>query len=345
MRLNPIATSVVSVLAFGSLPADSVAQQLDQTVCSVLASKLTPDLSYQTSAETRQKVYRSLISSESYKAFGAARNTTLDAGLTVVGYVDATLGTTSDENSWETNWSKFVNMTGSEFALSASATSLNNKWNPELLSALLQGCTTTSFYGQLVAINTGNDGFTVKLNGIGKWELSGVKASPADASLTCSGDEKATEDNPITKYDDRLLTCSKDPRATISVTVSSSQGDAGPFMVLSVEDSLRQQIKDGSSVLGGAIIRIEKKLAELDAKQAVQADSIKSATAAIQLNRAELSYMIVPNSTSCPAGWENFGNAGFLLQTANVDRAALGRGGPYGGGEWTWTHPYLCKRQ
>jgi hypothetical protein len=340
-------TSLALSAAFAVIQIQGVrAQTVDQSVCSILASKLTPDLSRQTSADVRSGIYRNIAKSEAYRAFGAANSATLDAGLTVVGYVDATLGTTSDSSNWEKNWSSFSNMTTSEFATASQSTNFSSRYNPALIQSLLKDCQTASFYGQLVNVSATSDAFIIKLHGINKWQLTSLKANPPDAKFACGGDEAATDDKPIDKIADRLLTCVKDPNQTISVTVSSSLGDAGPFEIYSVADGLRHQIDDSVGATSKRVSALEQEVQRLRSQTMTDSDQLKNVSSALQVGRTELSYVIVPRGADCPVGWSYFGTIGFLMTTSDVDRAGLGRGGAYASdGHWTWTHPQLCKRQ
>jgi hypothetical protein len=59
-------------------------------------------------------------------------------------------------------------------------------------------------------------------------------------------------------------------------------------------------------------------------------------------DRKAVSYIFIKEN-ECPAGWSKIGRSGFLVETG-AKAVAFGPGGPYGAGEWTWTHPILCRR-
>src|SRR5262249_14435687 len=131
--------------------------------CTILASKLTPDLSSQTSYATRFAIYQSIIRDQRFSSYETAKSTALDAGLSVLDYVDLTLGTHSDDKSWSTNWIKFNSLTFAEASSSNSFTTNTNKWNPALIQTFLQGCPPNAkgFYAQVTNVAQDHGSFTI----------------------------------------------------------------------------------------------------------------------------------------------------------------------------------------
>jgi hypothetical protein len=212
------------------------AQSTDPNVCAVLANKITPDISSQSTVYDRFAIFQQLISDQRFQDYNTANSTNLDGGLTVVGYVDLFLGTQSDSKSWQTNWENFKKSTYYSAASTFNSSTFQSTWSSDVITAIAN-C--NNFYGLVMAVTPDQRSFTIKLHGIGNWQLFGI--SPLDPALTCNGDERATPQQPINFVNDHLLQCQKDPNVTLLVSVHDSQQDVGPFTIYSVADNIQHQ--------------------------------------------------------------------------------------------------------
>jgi hypothetical protein len=249
------------------LGGPALAQPADDA-CTILASKLTPDLSSQTSYATRFSIYQKIISDQKYSSYQTAQSSQLDAGLSVLDYVDLTLGTRSDNKSWSTNWSKFNSLTFSEASSSDSFTTNSNKWNPGLIQALLQGCPQNAkgFYAQVTNVAQDHGSFTITVHGIGNWKLEGIIAVPKDAKFTCGDDSDATKKNPIDKTNVSQINCEKDENKTLAVSIASNEDDVGPFNLLSIADDLRARASDYNQVVASRFSALSQRIADLESR-------------------------------------------------------------------------------
>jgi hypothetical protein len=233
--------------------------------CTILASKLTPDISSQTSYATRFSIYQKIISDERFSSYQTAQSTSLDGSLSVLDYVDLTLGTHSDENSWSKNWSKFKVLTFSSASSSESFASSTNKWNPGVIQALLQGCSQAAqgFYAQVTNVAENHGSFTITVHGIGAWQLEGVVAVPKDAKFTCGDDSNATTRSPIAKVNTIQINCEKDENKTLAVSIVSNEAGVGPFNLLSVADDLRAKANEYDQVVESKFSTLSQQITDL----------------------------------------------------------------------------------
>lgn len=241
--------------------------QPSTSVCEILASKITPDISSQTSTDFRSSFFQEFVQDDRFSSWEIARTTQLDVGLNVVGYVDFTLGTSSDESSWSTNWNLFRTSRSSNTLRSRSLDVASSKWNPVVIETLLNGCAYREFYAQITSIETTYDGFTIQMFGIGEWFLKGIKPTIGDSPFTCSGDEKATDIAPIRKIGTAKLSCRKDPNVTLTLIITSTLGDAGPLTLYSKADAVTRKYEDSRneiSLLKTSISTIEARIESLN---------------------------------------------------------------------------------
>ncbi|MDX2328706.1 hypothetical protein GOL43_24085 [Sinorhizobium medicae] len=208
-----------------------------QDFCAILAGRVTPDISAQYTADERFSLFKELISQERFRSFDAASRETLDAGLTVVGYVDAFLGTSSSNDTWETNWSKFNRSTYKEASSSFQKSTFESKWSVALITALVEGCG-SGLKGLVTDVTAQRDGFTVRLKGQGLYDLTRIEAVPADKRFKCGGREQASTEQPVKLNNVENISCEKDPNKTILVNISTSQGSVGPFRIQSLAESI-----------------------------------------------------------------------------------------------------------
>jgi hypothetical protein len=292
MRVTP-AFALCSFLIATAVSSAAIAQQTDPNVCAVLAGKVTPDISSQFTSYDRFALFQQLIHDQRFSSFDTANSTTLDAGLSVVGYVDAFLGTTSNASAWSQNWQNFLQATYSQASVSFNQSSFTSTWSPDLITAIAN-C--NNFYGILTSITPGHDGFSIKVHGIGQWSLTGVAVTPPDPSFACAGDEKASSAQPISFINDHILQCKKDPNITLSVAIHDSQQDVGPFSVLSVADDLRREQTSQLQQLQSTISLLQTQLTKINSVLAAQ----------VQQARADLLQWPQGNAwnagTTCPAG-------------------------------------------
>jgi hypothetical protein len=218
-----------------------------QDACTILASNLTPDISTQTSASQRFDIYQKIISQDKYSDFSTAQSSSLDLGLSILDYVDLSLGTTADGTSWKADRTKFLSLTFSQASASANFTSTTSKWNPAIIAAFVQGCVPKGFYGQITSVEDDHGSFTITLHGIGKWELEGIIAVPKDPKFSC-GDDDGAKKVPISKINDVQISCIKDANITLSVSIANSQQNVGPFKILSVADDLRAKLDESGKL-------------------------------------------------------------------------------------------------
>jgi hypothetical protein len=220
------------------------------TACDILASKLTPDISSQTANSDRSRFYQQMISDEKFSSLDTARNTTLNVGLSVLSYVDFTLGTTSDDKTWQINWNKFRSATFDFVKLSNQISIVSSNWNPRVIEALLGNCATRDFYGQITSVDFDQAGFTIALHGVGKWQITNIQRTKDDPSFSCSGAEKATESKPDERFNTTSLVCRKDPNLTITLAIQSNQGSAGPLVIYSQADAANRKLLDITTQVG-----------------------------------------------------------------------------------------------
>jgi hypothetical protein len=269
--VNFIATYIIFYIASAISPAWS--QATDQSVCQILANKITPDISNQTSTYDRFTIFKQLISDQRYQSYDTASNTSLDAGLSVVGYVDLFLGTTSNSSNWATNWQKFLQSTYYQSSSSFDSSNFQSKWSTDLITAVAN-C--NNFYGLITSVSPGQDSFTLKLHGIGQWQLLGVSISPPDPLFQCGGDEKATTQQPLSFVNDHLVVCQKDHNVTVSIAIHDSQADVGPFIIYSVADNLRKKQESEVKQIQSSINALQSQLTQTNSATAAQIAQIRN---------------------------------------------------------------------
>jgi hypothetical protein len=252
-----------------SAPLNEVFAQASTSVCAALASRLTPDISTQTSSDTRSAFYRKVIQDDRFSSLSTASNTQLDVGLSVLSYVDFTLGTKSDERSWSTNWRKFRSSDNEAASLSKQLSISSTSWNPQLIENLLSNCPNQGFYAQITSVDPDYSGFTIAVHGNGSWQLLGIQPTRSDSSFSCSGAEKASEKQPLSKTNTIALACQKDPNKTITLTITSSQDSAGPLTIYSKADALTRNLAESTNQIGTLrrdVAALENKLDGLNQK-------------------------------------------------------------------------------
>ncbi|CAN7598700.1 hypothetical protein LJR234_004631 [Mesorhizobium amorphae] len=246
----------------------TAAQSALSNACTVLAGRITPDVTSQTSLDKRYSFFQQIVSQDTFRSFDTAKASTLDIGISVLSYVDATLGTTSDASTWETNWTKFKSSTLAESNTAFSTSFLDQHWNVDVVKAILANCPGAPFFGVLTDVTDGNDAFTILLHGTGQWQLSQISIRPKDSEFECDGAETASVAAPKEFTNEIFLTCSKSPDKTALITIRSTQGSAGPFKIKSSE----QTISDNVSALRASTEGLQAKLNALQA----QHDALKS---------------------------------------------------------------------
>jgi hypothetical protein len=122
------------LLAIGIGPVSASFAQSSWNACTIIVSKLTPDISQQTSSSQRFYLYQQIIADQKYSSYSTANSSSLDVGLSVLGYVDLTLGTKSNASTSQTNWQKFLSLTFAEASASANYTLDTSRWNPDVIA-------------------------------------------------------------------------------------------------------------------------------------------------------------------------------------------------------------------
>ena len=238
--------------------APALAQSQD--ACAILASKLTPDLSAQTSYSTRFSLTQQIIANEKYRKYSEARSTSLDSGLSIPDYVDATLGTKSDQKNWEENWEKFRSVDFAKASASASFSSVISKWNPAVIAQIVQNCPPKGFYGQITGVADDHGSFAITLNGIGNWQLDLISAVPEDTLFKCGTDSDASTRHPIPKTGTVTIQCQKDPNKSLLVSISSNEGTVGPLNLLSVADDLRRKSDEYAKTMDARTLDLQEQI-------------------------------------------------------------------------------------
>jgi hypothetical protein len=277
-----------------------------------LAGKVQPDVSSQITSSQRFSYFRQIISDQKYSNFNTANSTSLNAGVSVVGYVDAFLGTTSNANTWSTNWNNFVKSTYSQASESFNSNLYVSQWSVDLVKAIVSACPGKGFYGLLQSVTDAHDAFSFSLHGTGSWKLTGVNVSPPDPNFLCGGYEKASVSTPSDLINDVVISCSKSPDKTSIVTVHSSEGDAGPFTILSASES-----------------RIDQANADLEAARSALASMTAQRDAAIAANAAaaaEVKSLVASIQTVFPNGPQLSGSVASITQLVTNSCG----GGPHG---------------
>jgi hypothetical protein len=243
---EPISAAFCLALAILGPTSKAVAQSAAASACAILAGRVTPDISSQATSSSKFAVFKQIIQDDRYKMFDTANSNTLDIGITVVGYVDAFLGTTSNSNTWEMNWRKFQSLTYAQASSRFDRAQFDSRWSVEVIKAIVSSCPGTGgFYGLVETVTPGRDAFTISLHGTGTWKLQAISVQPSDTMFSCGGDEKATPANPIDFVNDHPISCRKDPNVTLLVTIRNSQRDVGPFTINSIADDLRIRVTEG----------------------------------------------------------------------------------------------------
>jgi hypothetical protein len=266
-----------------------------------LQANLTPDLSSQTSYATRFYIYQKIISDQRFGSYEIAQSTSLDSSLSVLDYVDFTLGTHSDNKSWSKNWSNFNLLTFSKASSSDSFTTNTNKWDPTSIQTFLQGCPQAAkgFYAQVTNVAQDHGSFTITVHGIGNWKLEGITAVPRDPKFTCGADSNATTKDSIGKTDIAQISCEKDENKTLAVSIFSNEANVGPFNLFSVADDLRAKSNDYSQVVESRFSALSGQIADLHSG----ADNMRQQVNTIigQLDTMSKQLKVVNDYTVIPA--------------------------------------------
>ena len=223
------------------IPHRTFAQPM-ASACPILASRLTPDLSTQTSFDQRINITKEMISSQQYSNWDTASKDTVAFGISVVKYVDLSLKTTSDKDSWAKNWSEFKRMNVVDAESTAQIYTYNQKWNPALITAFLTGCPPSGFYAQLTNVARDFDSFNVQVHGNGSFSIDGLTFNYPQTT-SCQGYRSVTPSTPKTVVNDTILTCTKDPNQAITMVISSNQSVA-QITVDSIQESLRKKYEE-----------------------------------------------------------------------------------------------------
>lgn len=239
-----------------------------QDFCETLAARVTPDISSQNTSDERFSLFKEIVSQEKFRSFDSSSQQTLDAGLTVVSYVDAFLGTTSNKDTWETNWSRFNRSTYNEASSSFQNDTFESKWSVSVITALVEGCG-SGMKGLVTDATAQRDGFTIRLKGQGMFDLTRVEAVPVDPKFKCGGRELATAQLPIKLNNTENISCEKDPNKSILINISTSQGSVGPFRMQSFAETVagqRDAFADEVRALKGQLTKVQNDYQELSSK-------------------------------------------------------------------------------
>ncbi|WP_156528657.1 hypothetical protein [Sinorhizobium glycinis] len=310
-----------------------IAQSALPSACAILANRVTPDVSSQVTSDERFAVFQQIISQETFRNFDSAKSSTLDLGISVVSYVDAFLGTTSDSATWEQNWSRFRNSTFAQGSSAFLQTTVDRHWNVDVVKAILGGCPGKPFFGVLTEVTAEQDAFTILLHGVGPWSLEQISIKPSDEKFECDGAERVSAREPMEARDEIFLTCSKDKDKSALITIRSSQGSAGPFTV----KSLLGAAKDDVAGLRATVSTLQASLDALQNQAAWLTEALDSQTAAHRRALDGLRTYTGGNPTSGRMGNRSMCPDGEYAIGINGTGVPVGEGGAIG------SHQVICR--
>lgn len=263
----------------------STAAAQDTQTCDIMAANIPQDVLIQGSSSQQFEAHKSAVCSQENNAWGSASSKTLDGQLTVPGYVDAILGTTSNAQNWGANFSAFCSLDSSTVAASQRAALTVRRVSSAAYAAVVDCVRVIAeqrgIFGAL-EVNQNRDGFILRVHhrseGPSEWSITGVTPTPASESFRCAEDlHNASISSPKTIKEATFnIACQKDPDMSVLVAVNTSAGALPPFRLASFDDEL-----------GRIMERLEQ----------VEAARVPSGTVA---------WFNLPD---CPTGWGLFHNA------------------------------------
>ena len=210
--------------------------------------------------------------------------------------------------------------------------------------------------GTIVRRITGGGNFG-KITGIA------VANPKTSASLNCKIGQKSVGidqavDIPFEKTE-TVLACNKDPAASVSVSLVTSQGDqewiplpsATEIKRASLEgtdeaiSALRRQV----TTLASTVARLSQENGELRRSADTSISALSSRVSQVDgrvtqaATRADRSNVyFAQQGGTCPTGTQRRGTIGVIMLDADYSAGNLGGGGAHTAPGWHWTHPLLC---
>lgn len=274
---------MVAAAAYLVCVANSKAQDLS-SVCTTLASGLKQDVLLQGSNREKFINIQQIVAQDKFSSYSAASSTKLDLNISILDFVDAALGTKSDNTTWSSNRERFLKTNFEQVATSASVLTIVQQTSEAAVRAVVDcgqiAANQSGFFSALSDISSGRSAFVLRLyrksiEGDSNWELRSLTAKPEDAEFKCSDNfERATPANPkkITGLS-VLINCAKSPDKELLVTANTSAGSAGPFKLVSIQDDI--------AAMRERVAMLEAALNE-------------------SVPRGTLAYF---DMTNCPSGW------------------------------------------
>jgi hypothetical protein len=226
-------------------------------VCQTLAQNLKPDVLIQGSNFQKFSQLQQMVANSTFSSFGNAQSAGLNAGIDIVGEVDAFLGTTSNSSNWGTNRSSFLSLNAQSDFAAGSKNSVISQLSVSALK-IVADCAKAiadqnGFSATLTTVSDNRDSFSVLLtnstHGNPSWSLTQFSAQPPDSAFKCNDDlQRASLARPIAiKTQTQLITCTKDPDKSFTLGIQTTAGAAAnAFTLTSVHEEI-QKLRDDTA--------------------------------------------------------------------------------------------------
>lgn len=193
--------------------------------------------------------------------------------------------------------------------------------------------------------------------------ITGITSSSKVRGLDCKiGQKQVNIDQTVDIPFDRTeiaFACNKDTKVSVSISLTTSQGDQEWIMLPSVDELKRVSLEGTSDAvaalrrqiasLSGSVTKLTQENAEL--KRGLET-SIPSFSARLQemdgrltaatTRAARSNVYFAQQGAPCPPGTQRRGTIGVIMQDSDYATGNLGGGGPHNAPGWRWTHPVLC---
>jgi hypothetical protein len=255
------------------------------TTCDLLAKNVPQDVLIEGSALQQFQYQKRLVCSSDNEAWGSANSKTLNGSLSIPGFVDAILGTSSNEQNWGQNLKSFCSLDEQQAAMN-SHSSLEIRHASAVAYQAVVDCVKeyaeqNGIFG-LLDVSDRRDTFTIKVthrsDGSSNWQVRNFSVTPRSQTTSCDNNVQQSSISKPLKIDTATFTisCQKDPRQSVLVTINTDAGTLPTFHIASIDDDI-------------AALR-----ARVDQ---VEANAIPKGT---------VGWFNLP---ACPPGWTDFGLA------------------------------------
>jgi len=217
------------------------------TTCDLLARNVPQDVLIEGSALQQFQYQKRLVCSSDNEAWGSANSKTLNGSLSIPGFVDAILGTSSNEQNWGQNLKSFCSLDEQQAAMNTRS-SLEIRHASTVAYQAVVDCVKeyaeqNGIFG-LLDVSDHRDTFTIKVthrsDGSSNWQVRGFSVTPRSQATSCDNNVQQTSISKPLKVDTAtfVISCQKDPKQAVLVTINTDAGALPTFHIASIDDDI-----------------------------------------------------------------------------------------------------------